>query len=705
MPMPETDLEAIFSGQVDCRWVELSGIVQEIRPEKKGSLVVLAWSNRTFPVHITAPYAEVLPLLDRHIALQGAVGTVFNSRRQVIGIRMYVPALRFVRTLGDAPPQLLSTPPQLIKSLLQFSPGTALGRRLRVQGIVTVASKTGPTWIRDGSAGMRISSHEMADIKAGDLVDVLGAPKFDGFGAVMSSASIVKIRSGLPHAALSIDPEDALDGSADQQLVRIDGTVVNASVERTDSVATLRSGPWLFVVRVPLTEHGATDLASKLLPGAEVRATGICSVTVDHHVEFSNVSPSGFEILLQSADDLVILKPASWFTLGHVAGVLSAALVLVVLGAFWIVMLRRHVRKQTSELTVKTGQLEAANEIANQALRGAREAESLEQDRKIILEMVARDEPLEKIIGVLAETVARHLPEAACSVQLDVPDMSELSLSPSMPEFSAPDLAAISAALAEPEASASTSVDTSASVSGRDPGDNKIRREVAIMRGCQRVGAIVTLWPSVRQVSREQTGILESWGRFAGLAVERRDLYDQLSHRARFDNLTSLYNRASLYEYLESQLTRTAAEPEVTAILFLDLDGFKGINDTFGHDTGDIVLQEVARRIRHCIRQTDVAGRVGGDEFVVVLPGLRDRTEAENIGALLVSAIREPIIAKGREIYPGASHGISIFPEEGADIEALLKAADEGMYRTKARHKAADGELEGRSLEDAVLTT
>jgi len=153
----------------------------------------------------------------------------------------------------------------------------------------------------------------------------------------------------------------------------------------------------------------------------------------------------------------------------------------------------------------------------------------------------------------------------------------------------------------------------------------------------------------------------------------------RVRHLAFHDMLTGLGNR----HHLEESLTRATASPAPLALLFLDLDGFKTINDTLGHATGDLLLAVVADRIRHCLRSGDEAIRLGGDEFVV----LAQRSPDDDITRLtdrLLEAIRQPVHLQGvHEIRISSSLGVALYPEDGSTPVALLRAADVAMYAAK----------------------
>ena len=133
------------------------------------------------------------------------------------------------------------------------------------------------------------------------------------------------------------------------------------------------------------------------------------------------------------------------------------------------------------------------------------------------------------------------------------------------------------------------------------------------------------------------------------------------------------------------------------AVLFVDLDGFKSVNDTYGHDAGDAVLREVAGRLGRVVRDTDTVARAGGDEFVLVLADLQARENASGVAAKTIESLAQPINVNDRQVLVGASVGIALFPADGSDVDGLIKAADTAMYEVKRAGKngyrfAGDGD-------------
>ncbi len=164
---------------------------------------------------------------------------------------------------------------------------------------------------------------------------------------------------------------------------------------------------------------------------------------------------------------------------------------------------------------------------------------------------------------------------------------------------------------------------------------------------------------------------------------ERKRTEERLSFLANYDALTDLPNRALLRDRLTQALARLPWQNRVLGVLFCDLDRFKIINDTLGHNVGDHLLKEMARRLQECVRSGDTVARLGGDEFVVLLT---DMASTEGVGAIahkIIESLGQPLHLEGQEIYVTASIGISLYPTDSTDPDTLLKQADVAMYRAK----------------------
>ena len=214
---------------------------------------------------------------------------------------------------------------------------------------------------------------------------------------------------------------------------------------------------------------------------------------------------------------------------------------------------------------------------------------------------------------------------------------------------------------------------------------------------------LVTLFAAgnARQILRERKARWEA---------EQRAI-TALEHRALHDPLTGLPNRDLFFDRLEQAMAMSKRDSAAFAVLMIDLDGFKSINDTFGHQVGDAVLREVAGRLRSAVRETDTVARLGGDEFAMIPAGAPNREEAVGIAIKVQAGFREmPFIVGGQHSILGASIGIAVFPDDAQDAAALINCADIAMYAAKRQgggfgvYGRRDGPADRRTSEGAAAS-
>lgn len=177
----------------------------------------------------------------------------------------------------------------------------------------------------------------------------------------------------------------------------------------------------------------------------------------------------------------------------------------------------------------------------------------------------------------------------------------------------------------------------------------------------------------------------ESVGNQLGLFLKRKHMEEQMLYLAEHDVLTGLSNRSLLEQYLRTALIEAKEKSQKVAVLFLDLDHFKYINDSMGHESGDLLLKEISERFLQCLRPDDRISRLGGDEFVIILPNIHEKKELLEIIARLEHQLSNRIILNDKEFLITASIGVSFYPENGDSVQGLIKGADIAMYAAKGR--------------------
>jgi len=197
-------------------------------------------------------------------------------------------------------------------------------------------------------------------------------------------------------------------------------------------------------------------------------------------------------------------------------------------------------------------------------------------------------------------------------------------------------------------------------------------------------GEIFPKWLSISAVYNPQDELTHYVGSFSDISV-LRGIESELHRMAYFDSLTDLPNRTYFNERLEEELHRCDRYNGTCALLFLDLDRFKLINDTMGHSSGDELLKEVAWRIQEVLRATDIFARMGGDEFTLLLPNTVNADAVAHVAQNILDILHAPIRLRGEEVRVGASIGIAIYPNDGGNVETLIRHADVAMYEAKAK--------------------
>jgi len=414
------------------------------------------------------------------------------------------------------------------------------------------------------------------------------------------------------------------------------------------------------------------------------------------------------------------------------ADVLMAAFILGTL--LCMIWLRQNARRQVlermrteEELRQERNSLERRIEARTAELKTEvherLRAEQLNRGRSQLLEMLARDEPTQDIFRVLVDILARHRTVWGCALHLR--ESSGLTLAASS------DLRARLVRhlqLLRPEnsdAPENAAVRQGEIVIAEDlEQDRKPWTELLRANGVQAIWSApffspdrsplgtLTIYSRLQYRPTEvDLELLESHCQMAALVLERCRLQNDLRQHAYHDNLTGLPNRRLGHDRLETALSRARREAQGVAVLWLDLNKYKEINDVHGHAAGDHVLTEVAQRLSRRLRESDTVARMGGDEFMVLLEGVHSFAAAETVAGELLQAIRVPIPFQDQQLHITASIGISLFPDHGLSSDELVRSADMAMYEAKFRSGGARSfspaldqrHREQRDLEDAII--
>src|ERR1019366_8604162 len=298
-----------------------------------------------------------------------------------------------------------------------------------------------------------------------------------------------------------------------------------------------------------------------------------------------------------------------------------------------------------------------------------------EQDRSRILEMLVSNEALDSGLDAVLQSIRTQCPQIMCAILLKRGDGCHVAAAAGVPKEW---LTALRVSHAVPfevwrEELSGRRIHTdpawkifSSHVKGPLP---VVVFSRPIRTSGAQPGAIFFFYAVGMERKEADQLAAETAERLARLAIEQNRLYDSLQHQARHDTLTGLPNRALFEERLERSVREAQLTEQTFAVLFVDLDLFKRVNDTFSHRVGDLFLCEVANRMKTAVRPHDVVARIGGDEFTIVLNSLKDAGEATEIAGRILEAIRQPMILQGHELGSTASIGIAVFPDDGTDAE------------------------------------
>ncbi len=360
-------------------------------------------------------------------------------------------------------------------------------------------------------------------------------------------------------------------------------------------------------------------------------------------------------------------------------------------------VLAAHTAQESTFTTDDVQFLQAMANTLGWAIRHKYAQEQLREAR--VLEMIAKNEPLSNVLNTLTEMVESQWPGALCAMLLAqdgslhhvagrrLPDgyIQTIDGAPIGPDSG---LAGVTAHGREAVIVGDLATDTAWR-------DKEERALAAGLRACWAVpissgdggalGSFLTYHREPKMPTAEDLRLLGATSYLATIAVEQRSLMEKLSYQAHHDALTGLPNRVLFEDRLQQAIAQAKRNGDMVALLFADLDNFKRINETLGHHIGDALLRYVAQRFESRIRQSDTLARMGGDEFAVVLTGIKDPKDAAGIAQKLLDALASAFDVNGTPLFLNGSIGISLSPQDGQEAAILQRNADTAMYRAKVQ--------------------
>jgi diguanylate cyclase (GGDEF)-like protein len=631
MPVP-AGFGQLIRAELDCMRVTVRATVRSADAvnfeDIPGVYLKLLMDGGSIDATVLGSDARMLKeLLDADVEVTGVVSGEFDSKSQLTGILLEVSTFADVKILKRAQTSPDSLPVTPMDEVLSAYRVNDLSRRVRVQGTITYYEPGTAVVLEDGAKSLWISTHTTDPMRIGDVAEATGFPdaRYNFLALTDGKIQDSHIFKPIPPQPSTWDHLATWNSGSPEghqnDLVSIEGQVAAAVREDSQDEFVLVSDGKLFTAIYRHPPSNGTLPPMKQVPlGARIRVTGICMV-----VQANTVNPSvqevPFNILLRSFDDVALIAEPSWLSVRNL--ILLVGLLLAVVFAVgargWFI--ERKVRRQTATLAY------------------------IERRRSRILEDINGSRPLAEIIEEITELVSFKLKGAPCWCQ--IVDGALLGNCPQK-------LSAL----------------------------RIVQHEIPARSGAAR-GTLFAAFDPLTKPSAIESEALSMAAALATLAIETRRLYSDLLRRSEFDLLTDIHNRFSLDKRLEDQIDDARQNAGIFGLVYIDLDGFKQINDLYGHQVGDLYLQEVALRMKRQLRNVDMLARVGGDEFAALVPVVRSRADVEEIALRLERCFDGPFDVEGNILHGSASVGIALYPQDANTKDSLLNAADAAMYVAK----------------------
>jgi diguanylate cyclase (GGDEF)-like protein len=656
LPVPKhASFDDLIGGVMDCDYVEIKGTVLSSTIQRQVGtpflLLEMLVDGGPVLVHVLN-FAGFDPntFLGAEVSVAGPLGKTFDGKFESVGTKLNVEDASSIQILSRSAVSPMDLPISPFGSVEQSYSATSPGRRIHVRGTVTLYNP-GEVLVLD-QHGKTLLVHTRQDdpLLVGQVVDVVGFPDYHDYAPSLSYGEFAVTPLWVPVGPKPITYDEAMTGKYSFNVVSLTGVLVAEVHEDKEDTLVLKSGDHIF--SATLRSLGGTLPMPALKVGGTLRVTGICMINAAGPYN----SPVDFDLALRSPVDVVVLSQPSWMTVERLSLIASILIAIVVAALLWADMLRRRVAAQT-EVIRRTALEDAAWE---------RRSVYLEKERGLVLEAINSAKPLDSVLELIAAFIGKQIWGITCSFRLP---STEQENGEGAESFDDHEFSTEYAHDAETGEGKSTQVRAIESKDGT---------KVALM-------TLVTngQWHSSAHIEE----VLDIGGRLAALAIENRTLNEKLVHRSEYDQLTDVPNRFAIEGRLDEAIAEATESGANLAVIYVDLDEFKQINDLYGHRIGDLYLRQAAQRLSAQLRDRDLIARIGGDEFLAIVHDISGREEAEQIAGRLAGCFRHPFSIEDLQIRGAASIGIGFFPEDGQDGEELKRSADHAMYTAKRKMK------------------
>jgi diguanylate cyclase (GGDEF)-like protein len=650
LPKPEQpSFGQMIHAETDCRLVTVHATIQsaDLVPNMQTPIsttevnILLDGGRATATIDSDDP-TRLKGLLDAEVEMTGVQSGVFDNKMQETGILFHIQSLDQVKILKGAQVDPWTIPITPMDRALAGYVGHDLSSRQRMRGTITYDQPGVAVVLQDGSKSIWVDTASWNPLHVGAVAEAIGFPEVENGFLRLTRAEIRETFSQAPVTpSLFTWRQLALGGNMGHghvfDLVSIEGVVVTEVRQATQDEYVLESDGHLLSA---IIRHPASSIRIPLLP--------MLRIPVGTHIRVSGIciltdaNPFNgevpFNILMRNVNDIVIVARPPWLNVRHLILIVGVLLFVVIAIGVRGWALERQVRHKTAALAY------------------------LERRRSRILEAINGSTALAEILEQITEVVSYRLKGAPCWCEIT----------------------------------------DGATLGNRPPSLVKLRvieGEIPSRSGTP-FGTIYAAFDALTRPSAEQASALSMGAGLAALAIGTRRLYSDLVHRSEFDLLTDIQNRFSLEKHLDALIDEVRQRAGVFGLIYIDLDGFKQVNDEYGHHIGDLYLQEASLRMKRQLRPGDVLARLGGDEFAVLVPAVRNRADVHEIALRLECSFDSPFCLEGLTIHGSTSIGTALYPADATSRDTLLGIADAAMYAAKNRKKSGIRSPDGHHRAD-----